>query len=62
MRYKDYGMLSLERCAAILKSGDCKLDSGTLKELRDYLYQLASIQMVNENEEADIDQIKNYQS
>ena len=55
-------MLSLERCAAILKGSDCKLDNGTLKELRDYLYQLASLQVMNENEEADIDQIKNYQS
>ena len=60
MRYKDYGMLSLERCAAILMNNDYKVDSITLKELRDYLYQLASLQVMNENDEADINQIDNY--
>ena len=53
-------MLSLERCAAILMNNDYKVDSITLKELRDYLYQLASLQVMNENDEADINQIDNY--
>ena len=54
-------MLSLERCAAILKNHDCKTDNDTLKELRDYLYQLASIQVMNESDEADINPITNYE-
>lgn len=47
-------MLSLERCAAILKNYDCKTDNDTLKELRDYLYSIASLQVMNEDSEPDI--------
>jgi hypothetical protein len=54
-------MLSLERCAAILRNNDCRMDNGTLKELRDYLYQLASIQVMNESDEADINPITNHE-
>lgn len=47
-------MLSLERCAAILRNNDCRMDNGTLKELRDYLYSIASLQVMNEDLEPDI--------
>ena len=47
-------MLSLEKCAAILKKYDYKTDSDTLKELRDYLDSIASLQVMNDDSEADI--------
>ena len=47
-------MLSLERCAAILRNNDCRMDNGTLKELRDYLYSIAFLQVMNEDSEPDI--------
>ena len=52
-------MLSLERCAAILKGSDCKLDKDTLKELWDYLYSIASLQVMNDDSEADINNLTN---
>ena len=42
-------MLSLERCAEILKKGNITLENTVLKELRDYLYQLAELQVEAEN-------------
>ena len=42
-------MLSLERCAEILKEGNVTLENEVLKELRDYLYHLASLQVEAEN-------------
>ena len=42
-------MLSLERCAEILKDGKITLKNDVLKELRDYLYQLARLQVEAEN-------------
>ena len=42
-------MLSLERCAEILKEGQITLENTVLKELRDYLYQLAGLQVEAEN-------------
>ena len=42
-------MLSLERCAEILKEGNITLENTVLKELRDYLYQLAELQVEAEN-------------
>ncbi len=42
-------MLSLERCAEILKEGNITLEDTVLKELRDYLYQLAGLQVEAEN-------------
>ena len=47
-------MLSLEKCAAILKRDDYKIDNDTLKELRDCLYSIASLQVMNDDSEADI--------
>lgn len=47
-------MLSLEKCAEVLKRFDYKMDSDTLKELRDYLYSIASLQVMNDDSEADI--------
>ena len=45
----DILMLSLERCAEILKEGNITLENTVLKELRDYLYQLAELQVEAEN-------------
>lgn len=42
-------MLALERCAEILKKGNVTLEKEVLKELRDYLYHLASLQVEAEN-------------
>ena len=42
-------MLSLERCAEILKEGNITLNNDVLKELRDYLYLLAGLQVEAEN-------------
>ena len=42
-------MLSLERCAEILKEGKITLENEVLKELRDYLYLLAGLQVEAEN-------------
>lgn len=47
-------MLSLEKCAAVLQRFDYKIDNDTLKELRDYLYLIASLQVMNDDSEADI--------
>lgn len=47
-------MLSLEKCAAILKGFNYKIDNDTLKELRDYLYLIASLQVMNDDSEADV--------
>lgn len=38
-------MLSLERCAEVLKEGNITLENDVLKELRDYLYLLAGLQV-----------------
>ncbi len=38
-------MLSLERCATILKEGNIILENEVLKELRDFLYSLAELQV-----------------
>ena len=45
----DILMLSLERCAEILKEENITLENTVLKELRDYLYQLAELQVEAEN-------------
>ena len=42
-------MLSLERCAEVLKEGNITLENDVLKELRDYLYLLARLQVEAEN-------------
>ena len=47
-------MLSLEKCVTILKQYDYKIDNDTLKELRDYLYSIALIQVMNDDSKADI--------
>lgn len=52
-------MLSLEKCVAVLKQYDYKIDNDTLKKLRDYLYSIASIQVMNEDSEADINHFIN---
>lgn len=52
-------MLSLEKCAIVLKKSNYKIDNDTLKELRDYLYSIASIQIMNEDSEADINHFIN---
>lgn len=44
-------MLSLERCAEILKEGKITLTNEVLKELRDYLYLLAGLQVEAENKQ-----------
>lgn len=45
-------MLSLDKCVAVLKQYDYKIDNDTLKELRNYLYSIASIQVANDCGEA----------
>ena len=52
-------MLSLEKCAAILNGYDYKIDNDTLKELRDYLYSIASLQVMNDDRETDINDFTN---
>lgn len=52
-------MLSLEKCAIVLKKSNYKIDNDALKELRDYLYSIASIQVMNEDSEADINHFIN---
>ena len=47
------------RIRSISDNGCCKgfnykIDNGTLKELRDYLYSIASLQVMNDDSEADI--------
>lgn len=42
-------MLSLEKCAEVLKEGNITLENDVLKELRDYLYLLAGLQVEAEN-------------
>ena len=42
-------MLSLERCGEILKEGNITLENKVLRELRDYLYLLAGLQVEAEN-------------
>ena len=51
-------MLSLEKCAAILNRYDYKIDNDTLKELRDYLYSIASLQVMNDDLETDITAVR----
>ena len=52
-------MLSLEKCAIVLKKSNYKIDNDTLKELRDYLYSIASIQVMNDDLETDINDFTN---
>lgn len=52
-------MLSLEKCATILNRYGYKIDNDTLKELRDYLYSIASLQVMNDDSEADINDFTN---
>lgn len=52
-------MLSLAKCAAILNRYDYKIDNDTLKELRDYLYSIASLQVMNDDAETDINDFTN---
>lgn len=43
-------MISLERCREILNAEDHKLSNEEIKEIRDYLYLLANIQLEKEKE------------
>ena len=52
-------MLSLEKCAAILNRYDYKIDNNTLKELRGSLYSIASLQVMNDDLETDINDFTN---
>ena len=47
-------MLSLEKCMSVLKQYNYSIDNDALKELRDFLYSIAKIQLMNENTETDI--------
>ncbi len=42
-------MLNLERCDEILKSNGTKLNNEEIKNLREYLYFLANLQVEDEN-------------
>ena len=42
-------MLSIERCDEILKSKGTKLNNEEIKNLREYLYFLANLQVEDEN-------------
>lgn len=42
-------MLSIERCDEILKSNGTKLNNEEIKNLREYLYFLANLQVEDEN-------------
>lgn len=39
---------------SVLKQYNYSIDNDTLKELRDFLYSIAKIQLMNENTETDI--------
>ena len=43
-------MLSLEVCKKILNSGKTKYKDEEVKQLRDYLYMIAELQLESENE------------
>ena len=43
-------MLSIERCQNILKSSNYILDNEEVKQLRDFLYQIATYQIEIETE------------
>jgi hypothetical protein len=43
-------MLSLEVCKKILNSGKTKYKDEAVKQLREYLYMIAELQLENENE------------
>lgn len=42
-------MLSIEKCQNILKSHNYILDNEEVKQLRDFLYQIATCQIETEN-------------
>ena len=42
-------MLSIEKCDEILKANGTKLNNEEIKNLRDYLYFLANLQIEDEN-------------
>lgn len=42
-------MLSIEKCNEILKANGTKLNNEEIKNLRDYLYFLANLQIEDEN-------------
>jgi len=43
-------MLSIEKCQSILKSSNYILDNEEVKQLRDFLYQIATCQIEIETE------------
>ena len=43
-------MLSIEKCQNILKSSNYILDNEEVKQLRDFLYQIATYQVETESE------------
>jgi hypothetical protein len=43
-------MLSLEVCKKILNNGKRKLKDEEVKQLREYLYMIAELQLENENQ------------
>ncbi len=42
-------MLSLDICQNILKKHDFRIEQNDLRDLREYLYQMAELQIANEN-------------
>ncbi len=42
-------MLSLDICQNILKKHDLRIEQNDLRDLREYLYQLAELQIATEN-------------
>lgn len=42
-------MISLERCSEVMKKNGCHIDNEMMQKIREYLYQLASLQIEEEN-------------
>lgn len=51
-------MLSIERCREVLKSADYELETEEIRQLRDFLYNIATLQVEAECE-AENNEIQN---
>ncbi|MBR4585408.1 MAG: hypothetical protein IKO29_01535 [Bacteroidales bacterium] len=47
-------MLTLQKCKEVLKDNGLTLEENTLKELREYLYFLAGLQLEDERAKEDL--------
>ena len=52
-RYSKYIMLSIGRCKEILRKHNCNLTDDEIKDVRDFLYTLAEIQIMVEKQLAE---------